>query len=553
MALVVVNEPQNISLSKNVIYYSLRNGLLPGRGVQAAYITPATKMFNGDELVLNWTDGDGAVSTLTFLAVANPVTDTEIQDDSTADTFLEWLQIVSDKIQAHPQVAPFFRTFIGNDDPIYTITIEALEIDDTWVVAFDASGVAVPSVSTSQDLTIQEVALPDNYKIHLEVFFERTYLAGDWVRVAQCVAIPHDRNNVSFQINEILHSELKKSYASAPIPATDVSAPYIADNLRRYYVRYTEESGTDPTKEVWTVERVKTLFCGGIDQDDFVTNDFFTGLTDVNSLLTNFPDKRIVSPSQPNYISWFNYTGSEQTIDLKVVMYDESNTATTIYKYTASPLVVADQETATIPIGYNQLELADEGIDIIYYTVQVTYQLDHHTTLSQMRTFYVDHSYQEFERHILYLNAFCMPEVIRCIGEMSTALQVIREESAKILPPDYTVTAEEIIQHNEEYEVEYTYRTGFLTINEKEALQEMLIYNDLFEVLSSGYLALYITDKNFNIANRDRENRVTLEFNAKPRLKKKISNEDLLLAPSAWTTPSEGNWTTPDGDSWIFN
>ena len=80
----------------------------------------------------------------------------------------------------------------------------------------------------------------------------------------------------------------------------------------------------------------------------------------------------------------------------------------------------------------------------------------------------------------------------------------------------------------------------------------MIIYNDLFEIQNNGYLALYITDRNFKMVTGDRQNRFTLDFKAKPRLKKKITNADLLSAPITWIDPANDTWITPDGDSWIF-
>lgn len=556
MALVITHEPTDISLSKNVIYYSFGNGLFQSRGVQAVYITGNTKLDTNDTIIVNWTDADAIDYSLTFTAVVSPTTDLQIQDDSTAATFLEWLQLVSDKIGAHPQLSPFFKTFIGDDDPIFTITIEALEISEDWSVEFDNSGVTIAGTSVSQDLTISQTTLPDNYKIHLEVFFEKTYLGNDWVRVLQSKATPANLNNVSFQINDVLNSELKKSYSTAPIPATDVSAPYLADNLRRYYVRYTEESGTPAVKSTWNTAPVKTLLCGGIDQEEFATIDFFSGLGLSNSFLTNSPDGSEVSINQPKYLSWYNYTGSDQELQLIVEVFDEDNAGTTANGFTSS-FIVAAGRTSIIPCGYTQLNLAALSIDIKRYTVHLFQFSDTPSPsdeiLSSVKTFVVDDSYQEHERHLLYLNAFCLPEVIRCLGELSSDLVVTREESAKILPPDYSITAEEIIQHNEDFQISYTYRTGYLTREEKEALQEMLIYNDLFEILTDGYLALYVTDNKFNIADRDRQNRFSLQFDAKPRLKKKIKNNDLLTAPISWIDPAGESWVTPDGESWIFN
>ena len=552
MSLAITHEPTDISLSKNVIYYSLANGLFGGRGVQAEYITPDTKLPNGNTLTINWTDVDGINYSLTFTAVSNPIQVNQIQNDTTVDDFYTWFQGIADKIQAHPQIAPFFKLSIGNDDPYFPLTIEALEIDDSWIVEFDNTGVTVPGTSTSQNLTIIKATLPENYKIHLEVFFEKTYLENNWERVAKLKATPADINNVSFQINEVLHSEIKKSYSSAPIPATDLTEPYLADNLRRYYVRFTEESGSPAVKDNWENGDVNTLLCGGIGQDEFAKADFFSGLNNANSLLTNFPDSKEVSKTQPNYLSFFNYDNEAHTVNLRIFIYDEENVQTNFVTPFLSIEVLPNQ-TVIFPIGYNQLGLETSGVDIKYYKVHVIDGLTQGIDYSQTRTILVDDSHQEHERFLLYLNAFCLPEVIRCIGELSSDLIITREESTKILPPDYSTTAEEVFQHNEDFEIGYTYRTGFLNKAEKEALQEMLIYNDVFEILESGYLALYITDKKFKIVERDRQNRFTLQFKTKPRLKKKITNDDLLVAPTNWIDPTGEAWITSDGDSWIFN
>lgn len=551
MALTTTHEPLAISLSKNVIYYGLTNGLLAGRGVQAGYVTPNTKIPNGNTLVINWNDADNIDYSVTFTAVANPTADNHIQDNSTADDFLTWFQLVADKIQAHPSIAPFFKTFIGDDDPVYTLTIEAKEISTDWSVEFDITGITVSQTSTTQDLTIVNSNLPANYKIHFEVFFEKSYLSNDWEQVVKLEGTPDAENKIAFQIDSILNAEIKKSYTSAPIPNISTTQAYIADNIRRYYVRYTEESGSPATKSAWTTGSIKTVLCGEIDQEEFARSNFFDGLDSSNSLLSNFPDNKEVSKTQPNYLQFYNYSANEINVNLRIFVYDEMNVQTQI----VSPLddiTVKANQTAVFPIGYEELGLSTAGVDIKYYTVKVIDADTQGTDYSQFRTIIVDDAHQEHERFMLYLNAFCLPEVIRCIGEQSTDLTVTREESKKILPPDYTTTAEETIQHNEDYQVSYTYRTGYLTKAEKIALQEMIIYNDLFEIQDNGYLALYITDRSFKMVNGDRQNRFTLDFKAKPRLKKKITNADLLSAPTSWVDPANDPWVTPDGDSWIF-
>lgn len=551
MALTTNHEPLAISLSKNVIYYGLTNGLLAGRGVEASYISPDTKIPNGDELTINWTDPDDIDYSITFTAVANPSTITEIQDDSTADDFLTWLGIVANQIGGHPSIAPFFEIDAVNDNPFYLIRARAREISTDWVVSFDITNISVAQASTSQDLTIVESNLPANYKIHFEVFFEKNYLSNDWEQVVKLEGTPDAENKIAFQIDNILNAEIKKSYTSAPIPNISTTQAYIADNIRRYYVRYTEESGSPATKAAWTTGTIKTVLCGEIDQEEFARSNFFDGLDSSNSLLSNFPDNKEVSKTQPNYLQFYNYSNNEINVNLRIFVYDEMNAQTQIVSPLNNITVKANQ-TAVFPIGYEELGLSTAGVDIKYYTVKVIDADTQGIDYSQFRTIIVDDTHQEHERFMLYLNAFCLPEVIRCIGEQSTDLTVTREESKKILPPDYTTTAEETIQHNEDYQVSYTYRTGYLTKAEKIALQEMIIYNDLFEIQDNGYLALYITDRNFKIVNSDRQNRFTLDFKAKPRLKKKITNADLLSAPITWIDPANDSWITPDGDSWIF-
>lgn len=558
--ITLIGQPGDIALSKNQMVYRLKVTDAAGdpygpKGVRSQITSDGEDLNPGDVITIDWTEPDGTVHTIDFTAKIGPVSATDLPASSASfPTFTDYLIDIANQIESHYLIAPHFKLYAMLDMGTYYLWIETRQIDEDWMVHFDISQVTATGYASLDFPNIAADNTPANHKVLLDVFFESNYLSGDYRRKASLEGTIDTAGIIEFNIENIIQSELEITLADPPLPPFNETEMKKADILRRYYVRYREEF--DGGSEDWNFGLVKLVLCGGIAQNLFADYDFFSNLTIENSFLTWYPDGKTIDTIQPEYLAWYNYTGATQNILLEINLYNEDGYDTTIHRYDSpTPINVAPHEVVLIPVGYTQIDISDE--ETLKYSVRVVdkssdWEGGNPDYFSQPRQFYVDYQHYREIRYIQYLNGFCIPQTLRCIGDFSNELQVSREKSVRILTPGYSSYFTQLRQHQVDYDNRFTYRSGFLSDQEVDALQELKIYNQAFEVYEEGYIPLYIEDKNYDIA--DTENFLNaIEIQATPALKQK-NYSNIMIPLSAeqngWRTSGGSFWKTVFGLTW---
>lgn len=338
---------------------------------------------------------------------------------------------------------------------------------------------------------------PDDYKILLDIFFESVYLSGYFTSLVSLDLYIDAASEVVIDLSSILHAALEEALPELLIPAFDAAAPFKADVLRRFYFSYRESF--EGASDVWTDSDKRLLLCGGISQALCAAGDFFGSLNELNSLLSWYPLSKTVSEDQPEWLTWFNYTGSSMEIALQVSQYSADNPLpSTSYSFSGSTLSIAPNEVVLIPCGPAQLGIADSTLK---YVLRVVDQANTSLLLSQKKSFYVDRLHYRSTRYLMYHNSFCLPETLRCVGVFEQELEVDRKERRLTLVGGYTSSTPEVQQYDQSFSQIFTYRSGYLSKAEVEALQELLILGKVYEVQTEGYLPLRLFDKKYRILN----------------------------------------------------
>lgn len=505
MALTIINQPGSISLSRNEMILKIKatdsSSIEYGsQGVRSELRNVGLDAIQEDEtLTIDWTEPGGSAQSLTFTAKSSPTDEDHISAQAPGTIFSysqlnAYLGVVAGQIQAHHLISPYFKVYSRLGTNQASLWIEAIEIDPSFVLAWDDTDIADTDYTVTNYTAVLETTAPDNYKIELEVFFESTYEGNDFARIAQ-LETPLVDSHGTWDLQEIINSALEDALPALPIPAFSDDQPYKADILRRYYYRYREIS--DDSTEPWATSAIKLALCGGISQSLFASTDFFTELGELNSLLSWYPLSKTVGENQPEWLAWFNYTGSEKEISLQVQAFTSSSLTPTItYSFGASSLNVAANEVVLIPVGPLQLGI---GSTIKKYIVRVVDQSDTSTLLSQKKSYYLDRSKYHDSRYIMYLNSFSVPDTLRCTAVFNNQLDIDRKERRGITPALYAESARDIKQYSKSFKNQFTYRSGYLGNSEVDALQELLIENKLYELYSDGYIPLHIVDKRYQI------------------------------------------------------
>ena len=557
--ITLVSQPGANTLSKNPIRFTLRvtdgSGNPYGPVGQRATINTSSffKLLAGDTIVLSWANADGSSDSVTFTAVAAPTAENELYDNTSFHlTFSSYWTDIAAIIQAHHRVAPFLRVFYAAK--FGGILLNAEMRESGGIASFGSSTIANSNKVYQQTAEAADNT-PSGLKAIVDVFVERTHMAGDYRLAASLSERPSPTGDCVFDIADILDKTLERGIATTlPIPIFNSTTPQLANTTRRYYIRYREEYD-GLTSVSWGMTTPKKVLLGGLAQTFANTYDFFANLGASNSLLTWYPTGKEIDRTQPEYLFWYNYTNEEKEIVLEVTEIAEDNTSSSTWAHEANGVSVAPGEVLIIPCGYTQLGLTDEDTREIRVRIadsSVAYDPGTPAYLSQSRRYAIDYHKRRTVRYLQYLNAFGLPETIRCIGSFNNDLEVQRSISSNVNTDNTTAYTREY-QFNQAYTNYFTYRTGYVSTEEASALQEMLIYNRAWEVYSLGYIPLVITDSRFQVSDTDEFVRA-VRFRATPAIKQRIySNVQIDVGAETgegWQTPDSQFWLTAFGEIW---
>lgn len=516
----------SISLSRNPMVLQLRvtdsgGDLYRAVGVQSIIESPGDwGIVDGERLWVRWTDEDGASNATSFIARDTPDDNPLAQQipalSAGFGSLLEYYQDIAARLQSSYYCGPHITFSATFDGSTYYLIAEHKTISDDVTLDLDATNVTTsPNFTKTNNTTSSPYNLPDNHKVICEVFFESSYMSSVYNKVARLDTLIDEDGIASFDVHEILNTEGIESLADPAIPEFNSASPQIADNTRRYFVRFREDYDGIPSTS-WSIQGIFYFLLGGIDLVLDAQYDFFGSLGQANSLLTWYPSGKTVDTEQPEYLAWYNYSGSTVEVCLHVYFYDEDDVLQDSIHYNdpAELITVEPMETALIPAGLSQIDITSIAYDIKKYIVKVVDSVDPNTVFSQSRIYYVDHLHYREKKYIQYLNGFGVPETLRCVGDLSIDLEVDRENSKRILSPDYQQSFGQNFQYRQEFINVRTYRSGYLSREEVEALQEILIYNHLYQVNSQEQVRLLIIDNRYRITST-RQFLHSIEFQAR--------------------------------------
>lgn len=563
----IVEQPFETAFTRNPVIYRFRavdgdGNLYRPMGVRSEV---RCSTFHGPEdgetMILNWTEPDGTTGSVTFTARTTPTAEDEIPAavGASPGSYPDWTSFynaIGEKMKQHPIVGPLFRFDTVNRGSGQSYWAEALELDSDWSVSWDVSGIATPPTFDVIDTTtITLSAEPDNYRIVWDLFLESTYQSENYDRVASGEEFINADSEAFLNLERILEAKAKTTLATPPIPAYDTNTALLADNLRRYYIRYREEYDGIASPS-WTIASTRRVMIGGIAQTLFAAGDFLADRTQDTSLLTWKPNLRTIATDTKEYLAWYNYTGETKSVLIEYRgMVADGSESTAQFIYESPDVQALAGETILFPVGFEQLGQSDDAI--VSYTVQVVdksspYDGGAAEYLSVERTYQLDRYYRESERTLMYLNGFGCPETLRCIGYHTTDLQVERDEANRTLEPGYSTSSRELFQFDEDWQNVFTYRSGYLSKAELDSLQELAIYNEAFEIFSNVYVPLFITSSQFPISET-RSNLDSITLVAVPALRHRNYSNILLTEETAgeyWLTITGGNWLTTFGQPW---
>lgn len=557
-------QPGTIALSGNQVLYEIKGTDPDGnpffyRGARAELRSVgANGLSAGHVVTVNWEEPEGLSLSVGFSTAASAaiaaLSVNQLPPYSTG-SYLTYWETVAAKMAAHPQLRPFFTFFaVDNGDGTYSVWCTARLYETGWQVGFGPDGAPAFTAQAFPDITTND---PGGYRIRTDVFLEESYAANTYARIATISSPVANDSKVLFNIAGILDQGSRNLLPELMVPAWDAAVPAVSPTMFRYYIRsYEQTDNADGDYTNFLISSTQRILCGGISQTLAAQIDYLATRNAESNWLTWRPDGQIVSPDQPYFLSWYAYPpggGLLGDVVLQVQEYTEDGTSTTKYMFVDSPLDSDSYNVYVWAVGPEALEI---GATTVRYRVRVM-RLDvvadgdpqTYSAASPWRLFHIDRSYHEEVRYLAYVNSFCCPEVVRCVGDHDEDMKLEREESQAIIPVGYAATFPELRNHRTDWQSYFTYRTGYLSRNEATALQELQISPRVYEISPGGYIPLALEGKSFSISST-RQNLHAMEVQARPALLDRYFSRlyDPLAEPAL---PNPEAWQSPDGAYWL--
>ncbi len=560
--ITLIEQPAPLVLTRNPAILKIRatdaNGQAYGPKAAGVRLTLTAAAFaDGEQLSLQWTDAEGSQSSVAFTVVVNP-TEAEQLPSRAGQSMIDYLQLLLDRFRAHPIVGSYFIIQSGND----FLEFRAIEAASGWLVEMTL----LTTNASTTTLDYDSDNTPNEYRLLLDVFTETGYQTGQYRIINKADGLPDGDGYCTWDFSSALETGLQAGLPEPPLPSWGIQDIIPAGNTIRYALRYREDYQdiyTEmPIDGQWQTLPSQLAMSAGISQALFAESDFFSDIDASNSLLHWWPLGKTVAVDQPEYLAWYNYRGEASEIEVQLVTFTEAGQQDPSYPYAAQRYTVPTNEVALIPVSPTALGL---GEDVLKYEIRVGWQNPNivggindpangvrFDIYSPFRSYYIDRNYYQSVRYLQYLNGFNIPETLRCVGEFDLDLTVQRSIVEKVLQPDYEATTAELEQYQETWSNQFTYRTGYLRKAEVDALQELAIRSQVWEVTEAGYIPLQLTAKKFSIDATSRTLH-TMTLKCEPRLKpRNYSNGEIELQPNqaGWLTTGGGFWLLLSGRPW---
>jgi hypothetical protein len=483
----IIARPTSTAFAKNPLIYRFRAKdaatNLPYRayGQRAVFLTTATQLTEGDTLTLTITEPDTTVTTLVFVAKNNPTTDLHVPANAP-------LSSVARFIGAHRYVAPTATVYYAPDVVTgkETIVAEIREVAPNWTITFlfTVQNAANEELKTHNYTTSNA---PDNYGMAYEVFFEPQYNERKWQRVHRgTLRLRDDGGDIYLNLSDIIAAESQTSLKENPFRAVRKDGASATDNLRRYYIRVKEVGdGITPT---WNdPEPILSAVMGGIPNQQWLSRDWFNFQNgeEAKTWLTYRPSVQTVRFDAVNWLTWYNPLGDVANIRLEI-SYILNNGEEHDLLVVNSLSAVPKDRALTFCITPSVLLIPDTTR---YFKVRVM-QVDTDIPLSSWREYVLDTAQHRNVRTIAYINSFGCPETYTCKGELSKTFTHQALQTEAVRGVNYAGGVQRTERAVYDLGMGYTYRSGLINTELREALTEVGLSPVLFDITASRYLAL---------------------------------------------------------------
>ena len=511
MAITVIQEPGEVSLSKNQIPLILQsNSFIQTAGEAASYNIGLLSLpiVEGEQLIFNF-KGFEHVYTFVNDVTSNP-TCSQIRrnDEATFDFWEEWIMIeVIPKLRQNYYLEKYFsfvQDYLGTDVSVYITAKSAGAEFNLNIAAIDA--VSNPSISiipTTVNSGVNQV-LKTNYKLYCEVFITNEDNNG-FISAGTAEANVNESGVAEFNLQSILHPYLKSSLAE-----------HLAFNLKNinfsnriFYYTFGEKYGSPvkfychntPNEDLYYGKRV---LLAGIDTEEFA-----------RAKLTNFYNNFIGNEKQLLTLNQTVYLPRA----VPEVFICNINQFVTAYRVSAIAYLLAGGSISYDSSIINLVQNATIGFKLkslfpaafLSTVSRVTFQVKNIFNFIYKSSLYTIHFIdKQFlnTRYFCYRNSFGVYEVFFATEAQNQTLKVDDIQNfERQLPLNYTADNIQFGQMDKQFTQEFEINTGYIGVNPNQDARnysanlkaELLLTTDTYVFNNGTWQPIIINSNSFGI------------------------------------------------------
>jgi hypothetical protein len=393
--ITITKQPYLCALSKNSIDFVVTTDLQ----YDTATVFPALELSFlvvpaiGSSYVLTFTNPEsGKTETIDFVAVdgtnANNYKELwQIPGTGFSGSLADLRTIVFEKSRQRKALNAFYNIelpIIEFGGSVKKFTLTAKQAISQLVLDYTTNQ-ASTYISEVNSVAYHQPGVRDGYALNASLFLESNYNSGKFNFVTTIDLVLDENSVAHVDFGKYIDAEIEASWNEYPVPF-EQELGYIAPNLRRYYVVFSENYSNN---SIPFETKSETLLAhwGGVSSDDFYNSEPIAAQNTSGKWLTWWPSGKRILKEQSDWLGWMN--GAE-AVTFNVICTIKTNLGTKT-KIVHENVNLQAFETFVFNTGYDansldaELEAAEvasswefdlgfqcEGCD----SIVVTYQLE---------------------------------------------------------------------------------------------------------------------------------------------------------------------------------
>jgi hypothetical protein len=327
----------------------------------------------GSSYVLTFTNPEsGKTETIDFVAVdgtnANNYKELwQIPGTGFSGSLADLRTIVFEKSRQRKALNAFYNIelpIIEFGGSVKKFTLTAKQAISQLVIDYTTNQ-ASTYISEVNSVAYHQPGVRDGYALNASLFLESNYNSGKFNFVTTIDLVLDENSVAHVDFGKYIDAEIEASWNEYPVPF-EQELGYIAPNLRRYYVVFSENYSNN---SIPFETKSETLLAhwGGVSSDDFYNSEPIAAQNTSGKWLTWWPSGKRILKEQSDWLGWMN--GAEEvTFNVGVnIMTNEGLYTGNIIHY---DIRLKPFETFVFNVGYdiNHLDqFLDPGLKSTYW------------------------------------------------------------------------------------------------------------------------------------------------------------------------------------------